>query len=62
MVEHDGATTAAYLHDKTSAIAATWIANHQQAPESTDLTRLNSGQCSGNAGRACQASGWQAGA
>src|SRR5450755_4419000 len=44
VVEYDGTTTAAYLHDKTSAIAATWIANHDQAPASTDLSRLNSGQ------------------
>jgi Suppressor of fused protein (SUFU) len=44
VVEYDGTTTAAYLHDKTSAIAATWIANHEQAPASTDLSRLNSGQ------------------
>jgi hypothetical protein len=44
VVECDGSTTAAYLHDRTSAIAATWIANHQQAPATTDLTRLGSGQ------------------
>jgi hypothetical protein len=44
VVEYDGSTTAAYLHDKTSAIAATWIANHQQAPASADPARLNSGQ------------------
>jgi hypothetical protein len=43
-VEYDGVTTAAYLHDDTSAIAATWIANHQQAPPSTDLSRINAGQ------------------
>jgi len=44
VVEYDGATTAAYLHGATSAIAATWIANHQEAPQSTDLARLNSGR------------------
>ncbi|HLQ55360.1 MAG TPA: suppressor of fused domain protein [Streptosporangiaceae bacterium] len=43
VVECDGLTTAAYLHDKTSPIAATWIANHEQAPASTDLARLNAG-------------------
>ncbi|MGD0373789.1 MAG: suppressor of fused domain protein [Streptosporangiaceae bacterium] len=44
VVEHDGTTTAAYLHDKTGPIAATWVANHQHAPEGTDLARLASGQ------------------
>ena len=44
VVEYDGTTTAAYLHDKTGPIAATWIANHQRAPESTDAARLSSGQ------------------
>jgi hypothetical protein len=44
VIECDGSTTAAYLHDKTTAIAATWIANHEQAPASTDLGRLNSGK------------------
>jgi Suppressor of fused protein (SUFU) len=44
VVEHDGTTTAAYLHDETAAIAATWIANHAQAPSATDLARLSSGQ------------------
>ena len=34
-VEYDGLTTAAYLHDDTSVISATWIANHQPAPETT---------------------------
>ncbi|MBV9379242.1 MAG: suppressor of fused domain protein [Streptosporangiaceae bacterium] len=42
-VESDGATTAAYLHDETSTIAATWIANHVRAPETTDTRRLDSG-------------------
>src|ERR1039458_4636951 len=44
VVEHDGTISAAYLHDETTAIAATWIANHGQAPPTTDLTRLSSGQ------------------
>jgi len=43
-VEFDGATTAAYLHDETTAIAATWIANHVRAPRTTDPGRLNAGQ------------------
>ena len=44
VVEYDGTTTAAYLHDATAAIAATWIANHGQAPETTDMARLNAGK------------------
>ena len=36
-VEYDGLTTAAYLHDDTAVISATWIANHQPAPDSIDL-------------------------
>ena len=44
VVEYDGTISAAYLHDETTAIAATWIANHGQAPPTTDLTRLSSGQ------------------
>lgn len=43
VVEYDGTTTAAYLHDEAAAIAATWIANHAQAPPTTDLARLGSG-------------------
>src|SRR5260370_30829033 len=43
VVEYDGATTSAYLHDKSGAIAATWIANHRPAPHSVDLARLRSG-------------------
>jgi len=43
-VQYDGVTTAAYLHGDTSAIAATWIANHQPAPPTTDLGRLNAGK------------------
>jgi Suppressor of fused protein (SUFU) len=44
VIECDTITTAAYLYDETSPIAATWIANHQPAPASTDLGRLNSGR------------------
>ena len=43
-VEYDGLTTAAYLHDDTSAISATWIANHRPAPPSTDQARLDAGR------------------
>jgi hypothetical protein len=44
VVEYDGTTTAAYVHDATGAIAATWIANHSPAPEAVDLAGLSSGQ------------------
>jgi hypothetical protein len=43
-VEYDGPTTAAYLHDDTSAISATWIANHRPAPPVTDQARLDAGR------------------
>src|ERR1700747_769147 len=46
-VEYDGLTTAAYLHDDTSVISATWIANHRPAPESIDSraqSRLDAGR------------------
>src|SRR5690242_21753837 len=43
-VEFDGTTTAAYLRDETTVIAATWIANHVRAPQSTDPERINAGQ------------------
>jgi hypothetical protein len=43
-VEYDGLTTAAYLHDDTSAISATWIANHRPAPAATDQARVNAGR------------------
>jgi hypothetical protein len=42
-VEFDGATTAAYLRDETSVLAATWIANHVRAPRTTDFERINTG-------------------
>jgi Suppressor of fused protein (SUFU) len=44
VVEYDGRTTSAYLHDTAGAIAATWIANHQRAPESVDVPRLRAGE------------------
>ena len=44
IVEYDGATTAVYLHDADAIVGAAWIANHQQAPASTDLSRLNAGR------------------
>jgi hypothetical protein len=43
-VEYDGLTTAAYLHDDTAAISATWIANHRPAPLATDQGRLDAGR------------------
>src|SRR5246500_3808407 len=43
-VEFDGTTTAAYLRDETTVIAATWIANHLRAPRTTDPERINAGQ------------------
>ena len=43
-VEYDGVTTAAYLHDTSTTVAATWIANHVPAPASTDVARIESGQ------------------
>ncbi len=44
IVASDGATTAAYLHDAGTVVGAAWIANHTQAPASTDLSRLAPGQ------------------
>ena len=43
-VEYDGLTTAAYLHDDTSVISATWIANHRPAPDSFDQAGLDTGR------------------
>ena len=43
-VEYDGVTTAAYLHDESSVISATWIANHVRAPRAIDPQRLGAGQ------------------
>jgi hypothetical protein len=44
VVEYDGWTTAAYMHDSSDPIAATWLANHRPAPADIDLARLDSGQ------------------
>lgn len=44
VVEYDGTTTAAYVHDDAGAIAATWIANHSPAPRVVDLAGLGSCQ------------------
>ncbi len=43
-VEYDGVTTAAYLHDEDSIIAAAWIANHVRAPRAAEASRLGDGQ------------------
>jgi hypothetical protein len=43
-IEYDGLTTAAYLYDDGAAISATWIANHQPAPRTTDQARLDGGR------------------
>jgi hypothetical protein len=43
-IEFDGSVTAAYLYEGAQVLAATWIANHLQAPHSIDLTRLEAGQ------------------
>jgi len=42
-VQCDGVTTTAYLSDEVTAVAATWIANHGQAPAVTDLQRIRAG-------------------
>src|SRR5690348_2512943 len=44
VVEYDGATTAAYLHDADTVLGAAWIANHEHAPPNSDLSRLTAGQ------------------
>src|SRR5258708_6262065 len=43
-VEYDGVTTAAYVRDESSVIAATWIANHVRAPRASAASRLGDGQ------------------
>jgi hypothetical protein len=43
VVEYDGTTTAAYLHDESGPIAATWVANHRAAPDAPDLDLLREG-------------------
>ncbi len=44
MVEYDGMTTAAYMHDGSGPVAATWLANHRRAPADVDLASLDSGR------------------
>jgi hypothetical protein len=44
VVEFDGSTTAAYLYEAEQVLAATWIANHLEAPAEIDLSRLDSGK------------------
>ncbi len=44
IVEYDGWTTAAYMHDANDPIAATWLANHRKAPSGVDLSVLDAGQ------------------
>jgi hypothetical protein len=43
VVEYDGWTTAAYMHDRSDPIAATWLANHRKAPADVDLDLLDAG-------------------
>jgi hypothetical protein len=40
VVEYDGRTTSAYLHDSAGPLAGTWIANHVRAPDSVDVAGL----------------------
>ncbi len=44
-VEQDHVATAAYLRRKDGkTVAASWVANHREAPQHADLARLNAGQ------------------
>ncbi len=43
VVEFDGVTTAACLRDGETVVGAAWLANHQPAPVSVDLSRLTAG-------------------
>ncbi len=43
VVEYDGRTTAAYMHDHSGPLAATWLANHRRAPVDVDLALLDAG-------------------
>jgi hypothetical protein len=43
VIEYDGWTTAAYMHDRSDPIAATWLANHRRAPADIDLGLLDAG-------------------
>ena len=56
-VEYDGLVTAAYLHDDTAAISATWIANHRPAPPGHRPGAAGRGARAADARRADQASG-----
>jgi hypothetical protein len=43
-IEYDHVATAAYLRTSDGdTVAATWVANHQEAPQHADLARLNAG-------------------
>jgi Suppressor of fused protein (SUFU) len=44
VVEYDGWTTAAYMHDRNEPVAATWLANHRRAPADINLSLLDAGQ------------------
>ncbi|MGP7998125.1 MAG: suppressor of fused domain protein [Streptosporangiaceae bacterium] len=44
VVEYDGSTTAAYVYDQSSVIAAVWIANHRPAPQVADPAQAAAGQ------------------
>ena len=44
VVEYDGVTTAAYLYDGATVVAASWIANHEEAPATTEPDQLAAGQ------------------
>lgn len=44
VIEYDGRTSAAYMHDADAPVAATWLANHRRAPLEIDLALLEAGQ------------------
>jgi hypothetical protein len=44
VVEFDGRTTTAYLHDNAGPVAATWLANHVRAPDAADVVKLRGGE------------------
>src|SRR5689334_9138507 len=44
VVEHDGSTTAAYLYDQSTVIAAVWLANHEPAPPAADPDQVATGR------------------
>ncbi|MBO0823875.1 MAG: suppressor of fused domain protein, partial [Actinobacteria bacterium] len=43
LVEYDGRTSSAYLHDRSGPISATWLCNHMRAPETVDMAMLRAG-------------------